>query len=474
MIIDIPTFSDIRILVAGDVMLDRYWHGDTGRISPEAPVPVVRVEGEEQRPGGAANVALNIAALGGKATLVGVAGDDEPGRTLENILQKAGVSCHIRHLDNAPTITKLRIISRHQQLLRIDFEEAIPQRSSEALLDVCRKQIAEADLLVLSDYNKGSIKHFKELIALAKTHDKPVLIDPKSKDFEPYRGATLLTPNMAEFEAVVGACEDQDEIVVKGEELMQEYHLEALLITRGEQGMTLLKKGCKPHHMPTHAQEVFDVTGAGDTVVSVFAAALAAGLIMPVAAHLSNVAAGLVVGKLGTATISYDELKGALLEQHAEKQGVVTEEELLELRRRAQQRDETVVMTNGVFDILHAGHVTYLDQASRLGDRLIVAINVDETVRALKGEDRPVNSLKDRMTMLASLSCVDWVVAFSEETPERLICNLKPDYLVKGGDNDPAKIPGAKCVQEEGGEVLVMDYVDGVSTTGIIRNIRTK
>lgn len=455
-------------------MLDRYWHGDTGRISPEAPVPVVRVEGEEQRPGGAANVALNIAALGGKATLVGVAGDDEPGRTLENILQKAGVSCHIRHLDNAPTITKLRIISRHQQLLRIDFEEAIPQRSSEALLDVCRKQIAEADLLVLSDYNKGSIKHFKELIALAKTHDKPVLIDPKSKDFEPYRGATLLTPNMAEFEAVVGACEDQDEIVVKGEELMQEYHLEALLITRGEQGMTLLKKGCKPHHMPTHAQEVFDVTGAGDTVVSVFAAALAAGLIMPVAAHLSNVAAGLVVGKLGTATISYDELKGALLEQHAEKQGVVTEEELLELRRRAQQRDETVVMTNGVFDILHAGHVTYLDQASRLGDRLIVAINVDETVRALKGEDRPVNSLKDRMTMLASLSCVDWVVAFSEETPERLICNLKPDYLVKGGDNDPAKIPGAKCVQEEGGEVLVMDYVDGVSTTGIIRNIRTK
>ncbi|MEN8167221.1 MAG: PfkB family carbohydrate kinase, partial [Pseudomonadota bacterium] len=250
MIIDIPTFSDIRILVAGDVMLDRYWHGDTGRISPEAPVPVVRVEGEEQRPGGAANVALNIAALGGKAILAGVAGDDEPGRTLENILQKAGVSCHIRHLDNAPTITKLRIISRHQQLIRIDFEEAIPQRSSEALLDVCRKQIAEADLLVLSDYNKGSIKHYKELIALAKTHDKPVLIDPKSKDFEPYRGATLLTPNMAEFEAVVGACEDQDEIVVKGEELMQEYHLEALLITRGEQGMTLLNKGCKPHHMP--------------------------------------------------------------------------------------------------------------------------------------------------------------------------------------------------------------------------------
>jgi D-beta-D-heptose 7-phosphate kinase/D-beta-D-heptose 1-phosphate adenosyltransferase len=238
--------------------------------------------------------------------------------------------------------------------------------------------------------------------------------------------------------------------------------------------MTLLLAGEEPRQMATHAREVFDVTGAGDTVIGVLGAAMAAGLDLPQAAHLANISAGMVVGKLGTATVSRAELRHALLDQRVEHQGVVDEETLVCLREQARGRGERVVMTNGVFDILHAGHITYLEQAARLGDWLIVAVNVDETVTTLKGADRPVNCLENRMTLLAALSCVDWVVAFSEQTPERLICRLAPDFLVKGGDNDPERIPGADCTRERGGKVMVMGYVDGISTTSIIREISVK
>jgi len=472
MSIDIPAFDQARILVVGDVMLDRYWHGDTARISPEAPVPVVRVGEEEQRPGGAGNVALNIAALGGSAVLAGLIGDDEPGRALTDILDAAGVTCCFEPLDGFPTITKLRVISRHQQLIRLDFEDGFPATGSEVLLESCRRLIAGVDLLVLSDYNKGTLHNIRELIALAREAGKPVLVDPKKEDYELYRGAALVTPNLSEFEAVVGKCEDQDELVARGHDLLQRYELDALLITRGEQGMTLLQQGLEPRHMPTHAREVFDVTGAGDTVISVLAAGMAAGLALDTATHLSNVAAGVVVGKLGTASVTEDELKMALMEHHVTHRGVVGEDQLVRLMRIARMQGEQIVVTNGCFDILHPGHVTYLEEASRLGDRLVVAVNVDETVRQLKGDGRPVNGLDHRMHVLAALACVDWVVPFSEETPERLICRLKPDFLAKGGDNDPDKIPGAACTREAGGEVRVLTYVDGISTTKIVESIR--
>ncbi|MEJ2692987.1 MAG: bifunctional D-glycero-beta-D-manno-heptose-7-phosphate kinase/D-glycero-beta-D-manno-heptose 1-phosphate adenylyltransferase HldE [Candidatus Thiodiazotropha sp.] len=474
MSIDIPSFDQTRILVVGDIMLDRYWHGDTGRISPEAPVPVVRVSDDEHRPGGAGNVALNIAALGGGVTLSGLVGRDESGDRLEGMLDAAGVSCGFERLEGFPTITKLRIISRNQQLIRLDFEDGFPFDSSEGLLHRYRSLLKECDLVVLSDYNKGTLQNTQGFIQLAREQGKPVLVDPKVRDFERYRGATLVTPNLSEFESMAGECRDQDELVLRGEEVMIQYELEALLITRGEQGMTLLQRGQAPRHMPTHAREVFDVTGAGDTVISVLAASLAAGLPMDAATHLANVAAGVVVGKLGTASVSVDELKAALLEQQVTHRGVVAEEELMRLAQAARMQGESLVFTNGCFDILHAGHVTYLEQASRLGDRLVVAVNVDETVRRLKGDDRPVNSLERRMTVLGALACVDWVVPFSEETPERLICRLKPYFLIKGGDNDPDKIPGARCVREHGGKVLVMEYVDNVSTTGLIREIRAR
>jgi D-beta-D-heptose 7-phosphate kinase/D-beta-D-heptose 1-phosphate adenosyltransferase len=293
-------------------------------------------------------------------------------------------------------------------------------------------------------------------------------------DFSRYRGATLITPNLAEFEAVVGHCPNDDVLVQRGQNLISELDLQALLITRGEHGMSLLQRDREPHHLPAQAREVFDVTGAGDTVIATLAAGLASGLPMDSATQLANTAACVVVGKLGTATATVQELAQALAAQRTVDHGVVEEGALMDAVGAARARGETVVMTNGCFDILHAGHVTYLEEASKLGDRLVVAVNVDETVRALKGADRPVNPLRNRMHVLAALGCVDWVVPFSEETPERLICEVAPDYLVKGGDNDPDKIPGAKCVREAGGSVAVLTYVDGVSTTRIVDSIRER
>ncbi len=470
--IELPSLADARVLVVGDLMLDRYWHGDTSRISPEAPVPVVKVEQAEERAGGAGNVALNIAALGAKACLQGFTGDDEQCTALEKLLQPMGIDCLFDKLAGASTITKLRVLSRHQQLIRLDFEDGFVSHTADNLLTTFEQQLPDAGAVVLSDYGKGTLRQVQAFIQRAREAGKVVLVDPKGSDFARYRGATLITPNMHEFETVVGRCEDDADIVSKGQALMQELELQALLITRSERGMTLLQKDMPAIHLPTHAREVFDVTGAGDTVISVLAAALAAGESLADATALSNLAAGIVVSKLGTATVSMDELRRAIREQHQIQRGVVDEDSLLAMIRESRQHGETVVMTNGCFDILHAGHVAYLEQARELGDRLIVAVNDDASVKRLKGEERPVNTMEKRMRMLAALECVDWVVPFYEDTPTRLICKLAPDILVKGGDNDPDKIPGGDCVREAGGEVKVLTYIDGVSTTGIISTIR--
>ena len=468
----IPDFSRARVLVVGDLMLDRYWYGDTSRISPEAPVPVVHVGNIEERPGGAGNVALNICSLGSAAKVIGLTGDDEAARSLEQCLAPHGVDCYFEKLPGYHTVTKLRVLSRHQQLIRMDFEDGFCGCDPKGLLTRYHDSLTEADVVVLSDYGKGSLQAIEPLIAVAVAANKPVVIDPKGTDFSRYRGATLLTPNLSEFEAVVGKCANDAEIEQKGEQLRREFGLQALLITRSERGMTLIRADHKALHIPTRAREVYDVTGAGDTVISVMAAAMAAGDDMPDAMQLANLAAGIVVGKLGTATVTVTELQRAVREQAAVQRGVVTEEYLLELVHDAKLHDETVVMTNGCFDILHLGHVQYLQQARELGDRLIVAVNDDASVKRLKGPERPVNSQIHRMQVLAALECVDWVVGFDEDTPTRLICQVLPDILVKGGDNDPDKIPGGQCVREAGGKVQVMGYVENVSTTGIIGSIR--
>lgn len=470
--ISIPDFSKARVLVVGDLMLDRYWHGPTSRISPEAPVPVVHVRDIEERPGGAGNVALNIARLGAYCTVLGLTGDDDAANVLEKHLRQAGVRTDFVRLPENATVTKLRVISRHQQLIRLDFEDGFIGQDVSAEEVEFAQLLEQHDVVVCSDYGKGSLRSVQSLIALCRERQIPVLVDPKGADFDKYAGATLVTPNLVEFEAVVGRCADQGELVEKALQLCDQCGFDALLITRSEHGMTLIPSDGEVFHLPTVAREVYDVTGAGDTVISTLAAALAAGDEEHNAVALANMAAGIVVGKLGTASVSTDELYQEIHKHIAVQRGVVSEQELITAISQCRQRGETIVMTNGCFDILHAGHVTYLQQAREQGDRLIVAVNVDQTVRKLKGEDRPVNPLDHRMRMLAALECVDWVLPFEEDTPTRLICEVLPDILVKGGDNDPSRIPGGECVRAKGGEVRILAYVEGVSTTEIIGTIR--
>ncbi len=475
MTMHIPSFEKARVLVVGDLMLDRYWHGGTSRISPEAPVPVVHVQQNEERAGGACNVALNIATLGAQCTVLGLCGDDEAARSLETLLQQADVQTEFVRMAENATVTKLRVMSRSQQLMRLDFEDGFIGSDLSRLEQTFASIVGQFNIVVCSDYDKGTLRQVQTLIEMCRQQNIPVLVDPKGTDFERYRGASLITPNLAEFEAVAGRCESEPELVERAAEIAEKYDIEALLVTRSEHGMSLVQQGYDAVHIPTQAREVFDVTGAGDTVISTLAAALGAGVTLERAMSLSNLAAGIVVAKSGTASVSVAELERAIEQSSVNTEhGILHEDELYHVLDICRSRGETIVMTNGCFDILHAGHVTYLEQAAGLGDRLLVAVNIDDTVRRLKGEDRPVNIVEHRMRMLAALRCVDWVVSFAEDEPTRLICEVAPDILVKGGDNEVDKIPGGDCVREAGGQVMVLSYVDGVSTTKIIDSIKEK
>lgn len=470
----VPRFDKAQVLVVGDLMLDRYWHGTASRISPEAPVPVVNVGQSEDRIGGAGNVALNIASLGAGASLVGVVGQDDAADSLKTRLSSAGIHCDFQVSESKPTITKLRVISRHQQLLRLDFEEIFLEEDCVLLPQKAEQLLPNVGALVLSDYAKGALTNPQPLIKLARQQYVPVLVDPKGTDFERYRGATVLTPNLAEFEAVVGVCRNEQTIVENGVELLRQLDIDALLITRSEQGMTLLRKDMQALHLPARAREVFDVTGAGDTVISVLATALAAGEELPEAVAMANIAAGIVVGKLGTAIVSMPELRRAISQEQGSERGVVNEEQLLVDVDDARAHGEKIVFTNGCFDILHAGHVGYLEQARKQGDRLVLAINSDASVTRLKGEGRPINPVERRMAVLAGLEAVDWVVSFEDDTPERLLELIKPDILVKGGDYTRKEVVGWEIVEGYGGEIAVLDFLDNCSTTAIVEKIQEK
>jgi D-beta-D-heptose 7-phosphate kinase/D-beta-D-heptose 1-phosphate adenosyltransferase len=470
--IHMPRFDKAQVLVVGDLMLDRYWQGPTSRISPEAPVPIVKVEQHEDRPGGAANVALNVTALGAGVSLVGLVGDDEAGVSLEKQLQSARVHCAFSKAENEPTITKLRVISRHQQLIRLDFEEPFSHDYSEQIENATSPLLENVGVLVLSDYGKGTLSDCQSLIRDAKNNNVTILVDPKGCDFSRYKGATLLTPNLSEFETIVGVCKTEDELVTRGQALVKELELEALLITRSEQGMTLIRANKEELHFPARAREVFDVTGAGDTVISTLAAALASGEDLPNAVALSNIAASIVVGKLGTAAISAPELRREVSKEQGAEKGVMTEEQLLIALADARAAGESIVFTNGCFDILHAGHVGYLAQARAQGDRLVLAINSDESVSRLKGLGRPINPVERRMAVLSGLEAVDWVLYFDEDTPERLLERVRPDVLVKGGDYGIEGVVGGEFVRSYGGEVKVLSFLDDCSTTAIVEKIQ--
>ena len=468
----LPDMSASNVTVIGDVMLDRFWTGATRRMSPEAPVPVVNVSSQEDRAGGAGNVAVNLAQLGLTVSLVGLCGDDEHARALRSCVEEAGVRWNVMPCA-ADTIVKLRVLSRNQQLLRMDFEESLSPHANDLFVGFAAQHLIDADLIVFSDYAKGSLALIESLIARCRSLGKTTLVDPKGHDFDRYRGATVLTPNLTELEAVVGPCQDDATLIAKAETLRSSLELEAILVTRSEAGMTLIQAGSAPQHFAASAQEVFDVTGAGDTVIATLAGCLSAGLPMAEAARIANRAAGVVVAKLGTASVTPDELTmvGEGLRGAPDRQGVVSASDMLDVVAEARGRGQRVVMTNGCFDLLHPGHIAYLEQAATLGDMLVVAVNDDDSVRRLKGDARPVNAIADRMAVLVGLAAVDYVLPFSEDTPAKLIEALAPDVLVKGGDYVVEEIAGHESVMARGGEVVVLDFLEGHSTSSLIERL---
>lgn len=469
----LPNFNESTVLVVGDVVLDSYWHGDTNRISREAPVPIVCVNSVEKRPGGAANVAVNIAALGAKPILIGVTGDDESADLLSSMLAGAGVEFRTTRLPGAPTVTKMRVLSRHQQVIRLDIEELNAAPAHEETLALFEAAIDQAHAVILSDYGLGTVASARAFITLARKKNKPVFVDPRGEDFSRYAGATAITPNLHEFETVSGPVgADESVLAEHAEALRRRLSVEAMLVTRGERGMTLVRAGHAPTHVGAHTLEVYDVTGAGDTVIGVFAASIAAGEDMESAMRIANLAAAVVVGKLGAATASVPEISAMARAQPGGPGGVVDESTLSAAVSAAKNAGETVVMTNGCFDILHAGHTEYLATARAFGDRLIVAVNDDASVARLKGANRPLNRLEDRMAVLSALGCVDWVVPFSDDTPARLIERILPHVLVKGGDYVADQIPGAECVKKSGGRVEIVPLRPGCSTTATIEAAR--
>jgi D-beta-D-heptose 7-phosphate kinase/D-beta-D-heptose 1-phosphate adenosyltransferase len=464
-------FSKAKILVVGDAMLDSYWQGATRRISPEAPVPVVHVNDQSMRIGGSGNVAMNVTSLGASASLLALIGGDQAGKDLGQLLSQSKIQNLCVSDPTLPTTTKLRVLSQHQQLIRLDFEQPHHTIDPAELLSQFEKNLLASNMVVLSDYGKGVLNDAQPYIQLANRQSIPVLVDPKKPGFENYAGAYLITPNQKEFEAVVGPWQDQAEMVSKASRVIENCRLQGLLITQGEKGMTLIMKDQAVEHFPAHAQEVYDVTGAGDTVIAALATGLASGMSVHDSVFLSCKAAAIVVGRVGTASVSVEDLQN--LERSSSnklspvKQKIVDHIKLQSLVEQYKKQGKKVVFTNGCFDLLHNGHVRYLEQASTLGDVLIVAVNGDASVSRLKGKSRPINPLADRLEILAGLASVDLVVDFPEDTPEQLICSIKPDILVKGGDYEVEQIAGRQCA----GEVVLIDFIKGKSSSNIMKKI---
>jgi len=469
-----------RVLVVGDLMLDRYLWGDVERISPEAPVPVVRLHRETERMGGAANVAANLAGLGLRAVLAGYVGDDANGERLARMCAETGIDAHgLVVSGNHSTIAKTRVIGGHQQMLRIDREEVTPYLAedraalAERVLGLLRERPPAA--VILSDYAKGVLdgELCRRLIDAARARGIPVLVDPKGRDYAKYAGATTLTPNKKEAAEACGVpARDIDAVLAGAGRLAAELNLEFMTVTRGEEGISLIgAQGVE--HLPATARQVFDVSGAGDTVIATLAAGLVAGLAPAAACGLANLAAGIVVGQVGTVPIARDELLHAIeVEDAVEQADKICQPDVLMRRARAwRARGERLVFTNGCFDLLHAGHVTYLEQARKQGDRLIVGLNTDRSVSALKGPSRPVIHENDRARVLAALEAVDAVLLFDEDTPIELIRALRPDVLVKGSDYTEEQVVGAADVKSWGGRVALIDFLPGRSSTTILNRI---
>lgn len=470
--------TEIRCLVIGDLMLDEYLWGRADRISPEAPVQVVDVLREELRLGGAGNVVHNLAALGAQVSVCSVVGDDQNGREL------LGQFCH-HHIDTQAifqdpdrrTSRKTRVVAAHQQIVRIDREsrEAVPAAVEQQLCQWVADHAREYSVIVLSDYNKGVLTPavIAAAIASASAAGIPVLVDPKGSDYTRYAGATLLTPNRKEAEAASGiSITDTTSLAQAAGIIMSAVGLQHLLVTRSEEGMSLFSRGGEIVHIPTVAREVFDVSGAGDTVLAALAVGIASGFSVVESARLANVAAGIAVGKLGTSIVTPQEIIDTVSLAHKDSHSKIkTLDVLAPLIAAEKEKGKRIVFTNGCFDLLHAGHVKYLQKARNLGDLLVLGLNSDASVRRLKGPKRPLIDQDERAHLLAALDCIDYVVVFDEDTPLELITALKPFILAKGGDYSLDGVVGKEIVESYGGRVELVTFVDGKSTTNIIERV---
>ena len=471
--------KDAWALVIGDLMLDRYLWGEVERISPEAPVPVVLLKQETECAGGAANVAANLASLGVKTRLVGYIGADDDGSRLKRAIHDIGVETRgLLHSETHATIAKTRIIGGHQQMLRLDRESraAYSGKDMQALLRIVHQQLAEQPaVVVLSDYAKGVLtpQLCQAVIAEARRLGIPVLVDPKGRDYSKYAGATALTPNKREAaEACQVDARNNPALLNAAVKLRGELGLDFLAVTRGEEGVTLIEQD-HSRHIPATAKQVFDVSGAGDTVIATLAAGLIAGLSRHEALHLANLAAGIVVGRVGTVAIKREELLGELLSEERREQAdkVCNLAQLVARVARWRAAGERIVFTNGCFDLLHAGHVTYLEQARKLGGHLVVGLNSDRSVSALKGPARPVIHEQDRARVLAALEVVDAVILFDQDTPLELIRQIRPEVLAKGSDYSEEQVVGGTEVKSWGGRVALVEIVPGRSSSGIIQKL---
>ncbi|WP_298653192.1 D-glycero-beta-D-manno-heptose-7-phosphate kinase [uncultured Proteiniphilum sp.] len=457
-----------RILIIGDILIDTYYVGDVKRISPEAPVPVVRVNNTYSVLGGAANVARNLMGIECNPTVLGLIGNDENGKLVNKMFEDLKAE-NVLFPTLESTVTKIRILGNNQQIARLDFEKEFHSisRDEELLLtQAMEKLIPEIDVVVVSDYGKGVCNELicKNAIELSSRYNKPIIIDPKGFDWHKYENATIVTPNLKELSDIYGEeVENRDNpIHIAGRFILNKYNIHSLLITRSEKGMSFIDRQTSVH-ISTEAKEVFDVSGAGDTVVAVLAAALAAKFSLHDAINLSNKAAGIVVGKIGTSPILYDELETGILKRQNNKK-VISADDVQEIVKKLKGMHSKIVFTNGCFDILHQGHVSCLQEAKKLGDILIVGVNSDDSVKRLKGPSRPINDEASRSIILSALECVDYVTVFADDTPLELIKTICPDVLVKGGDYAIEDIVGREFAKE----IVIIPFLEGFSTTSII------
>lgn len=478
--LDLRGFAQARLLVAGDFMLDEYIWGKVGRISPEAPVVVVQVERETRTLGGAGNVVNNLAALGASVEVLGLVGDDNPARLLKDDLLRLGVDPEGLFTDAArQTTRKTRVVGDHQQVVRIDRETVAPAgpEFQAAALPFAADRLPGLNALVLSDYGKGALTPalVRDLIRLARGRHLPVVVDPKGHDYSAYAGATVVTPNAKELEAAVGQpLTSQDEMVAAGQDLRERLALDALLVTQGAHGMTLLRPEGVLRIPARTPREVFDVSGAGDTVVAVLALGLAAGLNLADAATLANLAAGVVVTKKGAAPILLSDLERELRAHVHQEEKIVIWQDLKFILPHLKAQGKKIVFTNGCFDLLHVGHIKFLEDSRRLGDILVVALDADASVRRVKGEGRPVIGEEQRLHMLAALQAVDFVTLFDSDQLPDILTALKPDVLTKGSNFPEEEVAGRDIVQSYGGKISLVPIRGTVSITGLINRIRQK